>query len=56
VESAVRDAADRGFRVTLVEDACATYSQEEHAAALRNLRGFARVLTTDDLLEELPKP
>ena len=30
VDMAVRDAADRGYLVTLVEDACATYSAERH--------------------------
>ena len=37
VESAVRDAADRGFLITLVEDACATSTQEAHEASIKNL-------------------
>ena len=53
VESAVRDAADRGFLVTLVEDACAATSQDAHDAALKTLAGYARVLTTAELLSEL---
>ena len=53
VESAVRDAADRGFLVTLVEDACATRTPEAHAASINNLRGYARILKTADLLAQI---
>ncbi|CAM9812053.1 unnamed protein product [Heterosigma akashiwo] len=38
IESAVRDAADRGFLVTTVEDACACKSLQEEHSALHNLR------------------
>jgi nicotinamidase-related amidase len=40
VEATAIGAADRGFRVTLVEDACGTFSLEAHEASLRN---FARM-------------
>jgi ureidoacrylate peracid hydrolase len=53
IESAVRDACDLGYLVTLVTDACATYSQERHDAALRAIRGYCRQRTTDQLLAEL---
>jgi len=53
VESAVRDACDRGFLVTLVTDACATYSRERHAASLRALKGYCRQLKTEELITEL---
>ncbi len=53
VESAVRDACDRGFLVTLVEDACGTYSQERHDATLRAIKGYCRIRTTDEVLMEL---
>lgn len=53
VESAVRDACDRGFLVTLVEDACGTYSQERHDATLRAIKGYCRIRTTDAVLQEL---
>ncbi len=36
VESAVRDACDLGYLVTLVPDACATHSQERHDNTLRD--------------------
>mmetsp|Transcript_27209 Transcript_27209/g.35674 ORF Transcript_27209/g.35674 Transcript_27209/m.35674 type:complete len:530 (-) Transcript_27209:175-1764(-) len=53
IESAVRDAADKGFLVTTVEDACACKSAAEHAAALHNLKGFSRIATSIELIEEL---
>ena len=53
IESAVRDAADRGFLVTLAEDACATYTQHYHDAALHNIKGFARIIQSAQLLEEI---
>jgi len=53
VESALRDACDLGYLVTLVPDACATYSQERHLASLRAIRGYCRQMTTDDLLAEI---
>lgn len=37
VEGTARDAADRGFRVIILEDACVAGSPERHKAAIRNL-------------------
>jgi ureidoacrylate peracid hydrolase len=62
VESAVRDACDLGYLVTLVTDACATQSQERHDNTLRAIKGYCRQRTTEELLVELeeatsnPKP
>lgn len=53
VESAVRDACDLGYLVTLVTDACTTYSQERHDNALGEIKGYCRQITTDQLLLEL---
>jgi nicotinamidase-related amidase len=54
VETTAREAADRGYAVTLVEDACATTHAELHASTLRNFaRLFGRVRVTDDVLAEL---
>jgi ureidoacrylate peracid hydrolase len=53
VESAVRDACDLGYLVTLVTDACATLSQERHEGTLRAIKGYCRQRTTDQLLAEL---
>lgn len=56
VESAVRDACDLGYLVTLVTDACATYSEERHARSLETIRGYCRQVTTDALLAEISVP
>ena len=53
VEHAVRDACDRGFLVTLVTDACATYSPQRQAASLAAVNGYCRQRTTAELAAEL---
>ena len=53
VETAVRDGCDRGFLMTLVDDACATHSDERHCEALEGFKGYCRIRTTAELLEEL---
>lgn len=64
VEAAARAAADAGYEVLVASDACATRSlkfkdvevpaAQVHAAALAALQsGYARVLSTDELLAEL---
>jgi ureidoacrylate peracid hydrolase len=53
VESAVRDACDLGFLVTLIEDACATMTQERHDATLRAIKGYCRQRKSDQVLSEL---
>ena len=46
VESAVRDACDLGYLVTLVTDACTTSSVERHEQSLIGIRGYCRQRTT----------
>lgn len=53
VDTTVRDAADRGYLVTVIEDACATFSQERHDAALRGFQGYCRIRSTAALIAEL---
>ena len=53
VDSAVRDACDLGYLVTVATDACATHSEERHAWSLRNNRGYCRQITTADLVAEI---
>ena len=52
VDSAVRDACDLGYLVTVATDACVTQSEERHVSALRNNRGYCRQRSTAELLEE----
>jgi nicotinamidase-related amidase len=53
VETAVRDGCDRGFLMTLVDDACATFSEQRHKEALIGFKGYCRVRTTAQIVEEL---
>ncbi len=54
VETTAREAADRGYAVTLVEDACATTHADLHEGTVRNFaRLFGRVRSTDEVLAEL---
>ena len=54
VETTAREAADRGYQVTLVEDACATTFEDLHQVTLRNFqRLFGRVTSTAQACAEL---
>lgn len=54
VETTVRDACDLGYLVTVVEDACATVTEELHQASLATLRNrYARIVTTEEALQDI---
>jgi ureidoacrylate peracid hydrolase len=53
VESAVRDACDLGYLVTVVIDACTTTSAERHEQSLLGIRGYCRQRTSDGLVAEI---
>ena len=54
VESTARDAADRGYKCVLIEDACATFDEASHNATMQNWhRIFGKVMSTDELISEL---
>lgn len=55
VETAVRDGCDRGFLMTLIDDACATSSEQRHKEALIGFKGYCRIRTTDQVIEELQR-
>ncbi len=55
VDSAVRDACDLGYLVTVPTDACVTLSAERHVWSLRNNRGYCRQRTTQELLNEITR-
>jgi biuret amidohydrolase len=51
VESAARHAGDSGYRVTVLEDLCASYTQEMHDFAIeKTLPMFARISSTAEFL------
>ena len=53
ISSAVRDACDLGYLVTLITDACTTHTQQRHDMALSHIKGYCRQRTTDEFLAEL---
>ncbi|MCU0910120.1 MAG: cysteine hydrolase [Rhodobacteraceae bacterium] len=54
VECAVRDAADRGFMVTQIEDACAAEEERRHAVSIDQMNGhYCRMRTTDQMIAEI---
>ena len=55
IDSAVRDACDLGYLVTVATDACATLTQERHDWSLRNARGYARQCATAALVAEIER-
>jgi nicotinamidase-related amidase len=54
VETTAREAADRGYQVTLVEDGCGTTFEDLHQVTMRNFqRLFGRVASAEQVLLEL---
>lgn len=53
VDMAVRDGADRGYYMICATDACAAYTDERHAAALRAFGGYCRLQTVADILADI---
>jgi len=57
VESAARDAKDLGYRVIVVEDCCAAYTQEQHENSIRVMREtYAKIKTTAEVLSSISSP
>ena len=53
VASTVRDAHVRELDCTVIEDGCATFSEEMHRAAIEGLRPVARITTIDEVMRML---
>jgi len=53
VESAVRDACDLGYLVTLVTDACTTSTAERHEQSLLGIRGYCRQSSSEAVISEI---
>ena len=50
----MRDACDRGFHTTLINDACATVTPELHNATISTVRDrYSRVMSTDEVVKEI---
>lgn len=56
VSTAIRDACDLGFYVTLISDGCATVTPELQNATITTMKDrYARVLSTDEAIIEIEK-
>ncbi|WP_138465908.1 cysteine hydrolase family protein [Poseidonocella sp. HB161398] len=55
VDMAVRDAADRGYRVTCAVDACAAATPERHESALSAFGGYCWQATTETVLDRFAR-
>lgn len=54
VSTTIRDACDRGFYTTLINDGCATVTPELHNATIATLKDrYCRVLSTDEAMQEI---
>lgn len=53
VDMAVRDAADRGYYVTVPRDASYTYTEERHENALKAFGGYGWITDTDTVVARL---
>ena len=53
ISSAVRDACDLSYLVTLVTDVCTTHTQQRLETSLDHIKGYCRQRTTDEFLAEL---
>jgi nicotinamidase-related amidase len=53
IDHTVKDAADRGYYVTCIRDACMANTQARHEAALACFAGYCRMATTAEFLKLL---
>lgn len=54
VSTTVRDACDRGFYTTMINDACATVTPQLHNATIETIKDrYARVMTTSEAVKEI---
>jgi nicotinamidase-related amidase len=53
IDHTVKDAADRGYYVTCIRDACMANTQARHEAALACFSGYCRMVTTAEFLSLL---
>lgn len=49
IQATARDAHDRDYRVTILEDACAAGDEEEHQESMKVLSAIAAITTVDSM-------
>jgi ureidoacrylate peracid hydrolase len=53
VETTARDGFNRDYRIILVEDCCAAFSEGEHASTITNISKYFGIVTSSEVLVEL---
>jgi len=53
VEGTARDAADRGYRLIVLKDCCASGTPERHEGALTNMASLAEIMAANEFLAML---
>jgi len=53
VETTARDGFNRDYRIILVEDCCAAFSEEEHASTITNMSKYFGIVMNSEVLMEL---
>jgi nicotinamidase-related amidase len=51
IDHVIKDGADRGYFMTCVHDACAAETETRHETALQGLKGYCRMLSTNEALK-----
>lgn len=54
IQSAVRDAHDRDYEITVLEDACAAADASQHQHSISSLSRIARIMTVAEMLDAQP--
>ncbi len=53
VETTARDGFNRDYRIILVEDCCAAFSEAEHASTITNMSKYFGIVTNSEVFMEL---
>ena len=53
VDMGIRDAADKGYHVICISDACTTHTHQRHHNALNAFQGYCTTLTTQQFIQRI---
>jgi len=53
VDMAIRDAADKGYYVICINDACTTHTLQRHENALNAFKGYCTIMNTQQFIKQI---
>jgi nicotinamidase-related amidase len=53
VDMAIRDAADKGYYVICINDACTTHTLQRHENALNAFKGYCTIINTQQFIKQI---